>query len=539
MTNQSDDPASGGRGADIDHRALIRQARASLTNGEYKGAVRMIRAYLTSNAGTTEIYSLLGAALLKANESQAAVAAFEQACILDPSNFDALVGRAVASRNANMHDMAAALLEKALDLQPDSSACRIELAKTLIELERADDAKSVLDKVAMFDRKSLNVDLLYAEIFSIKNDQATARRCVYRALKRSPGNSAALLALSKVEPQSNLLARPELAERLDDPKIAIEEKRNLGFALGRAREARGVFDAAFQAYRLGNDAQGSLSAMAVGAYSRNSQEQLIDDKIALYQHDRVLALSQYGLDERRPIFVVGMPRSGTTLVEQILSSHPDVFGGGERRTLATACAYFEKSAVNAKNALAASVPKVFFRRAADIYFEKLPDEAADFARFTDKNPHNFYLLGVIRILFPHARIIHCRRNGLDTCVSNYFQLFSFPHNYSNRLEDLAHYYSQYMRLFEYWRGYGKDDLLEIDYEAIIEYPEQSVRRLLEHCALPWNERCLEYYKNDRPVYTPSQTQVRTPLYRSSIGRWRHFERNLAPLLAGFGAKPFQ
>lgn len=521
------------------NQEVLQRAKAAFGRKEFDSAARDIQHFLSANSGSSSLYTLLGTALLKSNELEAATTAFEQALVLDPSNIDALTGRAVGLRAAGAPGAAAKLFEKVLNLQPESVVCRIELAKALIELDHADDAKAVLDKLTTAARESSNVDILYSEIFAIKGDHDIACSFIYQALERSPGNSAALLVLSKLAPQSEMLSLPETKARLTDPKCALEERRNLGFAIGRAEEARENYDAAFQAYKTGNDAQDMLSNVAVGAYSRESHERYVINKIQVYRHDRVSALSQFGSEDCRPIFIVGMPRSGTTLVEQIISSHPEVFGAGERRTLATACDYFEKAAVIEENLLDSSLPPAFFRRAANLYLANLDIGATGYTNFTDKNPHNFFLVGLIRILFPRARIIHCRRNGLDTCVSNYFQIFSFQHNYCNRLEDLSHYFGQYVGLFEHWMGYEKDDIIEVDYEDIIQQPEHCIRKLLEQCELDWSDQCLAFHKNERPIYTPSKLQVRKPLYHSSIGRWRHYKKDLSALLTGPDAVLFE
>ncbi|WP_411818764.1 tetratricopeptide repeat-containing sulfotransferase family protein [Hyphococcus sp. DH-69] len=469
---------------------------------------------------------------MKLYKYEDAKVAFEQACVLDPTNSDAIIGNAIASRNVGALEEATELLKEAMLLRPESVTSRSELAHTLIELNRADEAKLVLDDLPAHVRETVRIDTLYAEIFAAQGDFDAANRVVTQALERSPDNSAALLLLSKIDACSNLLSNPNLYQKLENPSSTFEEKRDLGFALGRSAEARGDYDAAFLAYQRGNEAQNSLAEAAVGAYSVEDHERLIDRTMKIYSHERVAALARYGVDDGRPIFIVGMPRSGTTLIEQILSAHPDVFGAGERQALADVKSYFEKVAVRTDTTLAQTVPEAFFRRATELYFSNLANEATQCAKFTDKNPHNFLLIGLIRILMPRARIIHCRRNRLDTCISNYFQVFSHRHNYCNRLDDLAHYYRQYLRLFNYWNEYQKDDIFEIEYESLIEQPEHNVRNLLQFCGLSWNESCLAFYKNSRLVYTPSQMQVRKPIYTSSVGRWQHYKKFLTPLMSG-------
>jgi hypothetical protein len=230
------------------------------------------------------------------------------------------------------------------------------------------------------------------------------------------------------------------------------------------------------------------------------------------------------------IFVVGMPRSGTTLTEQLLASHRDVHGAGERPELAVARQAFERLATAESGRVLPRVPPRLLRGIADSYVDALRKSAPADAVLVDKNPHNFENIGLIRVLFPQARIILCERDPLDTCLSIHCQVFSVHHSYKNRLADLAHYYGQYRRLIRHWHATCGNAIHVLRYESLVAAPEREVRALLEFCGLDWDPACLGFDANTRPVNTPSQLQVRQPLYTTSVGRARrHYGARLAAL----------
>jgi hypothetical protein len=221
----------------------------------------------------------------------------------------------------------------------------------------------------------------------------------------------------------------------------------------------------------------------------------------------------------RPVFIVGMPRSGTTLAEQILASHPAVFGAGELPFWGIALA----------NSLDDSTTHV--SSLAHDYRRLLETVSTDALRVIDKMPTNFLALGLIHAALPNARIIHMRRNPIDTCLSIYFQDFETAYSYANDLEDLAHCYGEYRRIMSHWRSVlPQNTILEVPYEGLVEHQELWIRRMLEFIDLPWDPACLNFHQSRRTVSTASSWQVRQPLNNCSVERWRHYEPFLGPLL---------
>jgi Sulfotransferase family len=259
-------------------------------------------------------------------------------------------------------------------------------------------------------------------------------------------------------------------------------------------------------------------------YDRAEMTQRVTRTLAAFDRNELAVPRSGGLGNDLPVFVVGMPRSGTSLTEQILASHPEVHGAGEL--------LYWIFAADAERAAAPAERAAVIAELGRAYLEGLAAQAPGASRIIDKLPVNFRHIGLIHAALPGARFIHIERNPLDTCLSIYFQGFSAAHLYATDFGDLAHYYREYRRLMAHWRAVlPPQTLLDIRYEALVDDPEGSSRRMLEHIGLAWDPRCLEFYRTDRPVLTASNWQVRQPINKSSVERWRRYERFLAPLRA--------
>jgi hypothetical protein len=243
-----------------------------------------------------------------------------------------------------------------------------------------------------------------------------------------------------------------------------------------------------------------------------------------------------GIADDTPIFVVGMPRSGTTLVESILAGHPQVHGAGElddmlllRQDLAKA-----HGAGKVYPDFLQTISIEILDQFATKHLARLESLSREAARVTDKMPQNFVQLGLIDLLFPGARVIHCMRNPLDTCLSIYFQPFMQHHDYATELRNIGLYYREYLRLMDHWRSVLRIPMLDLRYEDLVENSEEQVRRLLDFCELPWDERCLRHHESGRVARTFSYNQVRKPIYKTSVARWKRYERHLGPLIEALG-----
>jgi hypothetical protein len=317
----------------------------------------------------------------------------------------------------------------------------------------------------------------------------------------------------------------EAAERALARGIPLAHAVNLHHALGKYHEDLGESEAAFAEHASGN----ALARRSNPPYDRAATTARIDAILAAYDGPTLnaLAAAGAGVSSDRPVFIVGMPRSGTTLAEQILASHPDVHGADE-------LLFWNLAAEQAHTTPAGKRAETIARLATE-YLAQLARHSSTTARVTDKLPGNFENVGLIHAALPMARFIHLERDPRDTCLSIFFQGFTAAHTYATDLDDLAHYYREYRRLMTHWRAtLPAGTLLDVQYEGLVTDPDAWTRRMLGHVGLPWDARCLEFHRTERSVLTASGWQVRQPLHTSSVGRWQRYQRFLGPLIRALG-----
>ena len=238
-----------------------------------------------------------------------------------------------------------------------------------------------------------------------------------------------------------------------------------------------------------------------------------------------------------PVFIIGMPRSGTSLVEQILSSHPRIFGGGELKWVVDVVKETQDvigSALPFPDCLNEASQK-HCNTLAEHYLMKIAALSdGQSARVTDKMPANFWNLGLISLLFPKGRVIHCQRDPVDTCLSIYFQNFSEGHGFAYDLREIGKAYNLYLQMMEHWGKVLDYPILNINYEELVNNQESVTRRLLDFCDIAWDDKCLQFQDSERMVYTASSDQVRRPIYKSSLSRWKNYQAFLGPLIEELG-----
>lgn len=511
---------------------LLRQSLAKIGNRDYLAAESLLLEHLKEHPDSFLAYKTLGTTQFALRKFHAAVAAYSQATSLEPQDVDSWMGQGSAFRKVGDLEEAAAAFGEAIVLKPDDLACIYNLAVTCTALGRTEQGDRLLTRGITLYPDAANLHDALAQIHMTRGDREAAINSATRSIQLDSNRTAAYLKLAELSPTHELL-NPDLLEKyLLRQSSSTADKRNVGFALGRVFHAKREFARAFDAYEAGNDAHAEIVDSAVGRYDRRRHERNVGEIIDLYSHNSISGLADSGSSDNRSIFVVGMTRSGTTLVEQILSRHPDVYCAGESEALARTRKAFEQLAVRADGSLVSTLPGLLVSKLRSTYLNALPIAANGRCRIVDKNPHNFFMLGLIAALFPRATIIHCRRDPVDTCLANYFQIYSPRHNYNNRLQDIGHYYNQYIRIMNHWRSLDIPNLLELRYEQLVSNTELVIRSLLAHCELPWRDECLSFYESDRIVLTPSQLQVRKQIYSTSVGNSANYAKHLGPLLDG-------
>jgi hypothetical protein len=314
----------------------------------------------------------------------------------------------------------------------------------------------------------------------------------------------------------------QLAQTLDD-----DNRRFFSFAAAKICADIGLHDQAFSHYQRGNN-------LTEGHWKEREFAETCERVKSTFSRDMLAERADWGVAEASPIFIVGMPRSGSSLAEQILASHPQVFGAGELDDILAIAGEMGKRMTPPQPypLFMPFMPAPVFAGFGETYLKRMDQLSQDpLLRSVDKMPSNFLHVGTIRLLFPNAKIIHSRRHPLDTCTSCYFQNFAHGQQYSTDLETLGRYFLQCEGMMAHWHSVMPGQVFDLEYESLVADPENTARALLEFCELPWDERCLAFADTERRVSTASSWQVRQPLNSRSIGRWQHYQQQLAPLIA--------
>ncbi|MGQ9851472.1 MAG: sulfotransferase, partial [Aggregatilineaceae bacterium] len=367
-----------------------------------------------------------------------------------------------------------------------------------------------------------------AELLILFGQLGEAQSVLDTALRLEPQNPEALCLLAKL--QKTAPDSPAFAVLEDALSTATPSRQKvIHFALGKMYDETGRYALAFAHYQAGN----ALRRAKSGPYDAARDVAWLNIVQQMFPAEIFASLAEAGAPSRRPIFVFGMPRSGTTLVEQILASHAEVFGAGELEYFGKALGQLgeEKNGirmVDARRPLQAED----IARVAQGYLDLLARLDATAKRVVDKMPHNFEFLGLMALCYPQATFLHIERDPLDTCLSCYFQDFSQKrHGYSDDLIDLGRHYLYYRAMMDYWHSVLPVPIHRVRYEALVSEPEQQIPQLLALCGLTMDENCLAPHRTERVVCTASRVQVREPIHRSSVQKWRRYEQELEPLVA--------
>jgi tetratricopeptide (TPR) repeat protein len=535
---------------------LAKLGRFEEALAEYDKAVTLA----PENAAT---HSNLANALAALGSTDQAIARFTTALVLTPDRSDTHNDMGVALASLGRHAEAVPHFAQALMLQPDFAAANNNLANALSALSRHAEAVEYFRKV-LVQRPELVAALCGLGYSLQMSDQRELASASYeRALVLDPRSAEAHRGLGLVAQTMGRLSQARVsfekaveiaptrpayhralaeAKRVeaDDPQLAAMEELagnlssltesqqiELHFALGNAYQDIGRHERAFRHLLDGN------------AMKRRSEEYDEDATLTMLRHIETVFTAELlqrnagsGDPSNVPVFILGMPRSGSTLVEQVLASHPRIFGAGELHYMMDAARAFRGRDVNAYfPEVATSMTGEQYRRFGARYVERIKSRAPSSDRVTDKMPANFRFIGLIRLALPNARIIHTRRDPLDTCLSCFSKLFSAGQYFTNDLGELGRYYRAYAALMAHWRRVlPAGAMLEVQYEDMVDDFENQARRIVEYCGLPWDDRCLAFHQTQRPVRTASVTQVRRPLYRNAVGRWKPYEAMLQPLI---------
>ncbi len=474
--------------------------------------------------------------LHQAGELTQAERLYRQVLGMDPQQADALNLLGVIANQVGEPEMALQYLRQALKIKPQEAEFHSNCAASCKAIGNVSAAIAHYREAIRFKPDAVGAHIYLSDALMEQGNLDEALSHSLQALRLQPNSALAHCTLGELAAQGCYTFTAENLQHMqsllgEDGHQAAHDASLLCFTLAAHWEKQEAYEEAFRLYRQGNDLKGDVYRHSNQAFDRHKHRELIDRLIEVFTPELFRRIRPCGADSDRPIFVVGMVRSGTTLVEQILASHPQVFGAGELRDIDQ----ISKALPNRLNSGAgypdclANVGPVALRELADIYLWRLEGLSGGQAiRVIDKMPHNCLHLGLIALLFPRARIIHVRRDPLDVCLSAYLQNFKWL-PYAASMEDIGFYYRQYERLMAHWESVLPLPILDVSYEKLVANPESVSRTLIAYCGLDWDDRCLTFYQSERAVQTASKLQVRRPIYTSSVARWKRFAAYLKPL----------
>jgi len=425
-----------------------------------------------------------------------------------------------------------AAARKVLQIEPENPQSWLTIAGVATRMLRQEAALEAYERAARLQPNEVRVHLSIGHVHKTLGRRAASEAAYKQALRVDPGFAEAYWSLADLKNYTFTDAElGEMRRLLESDPRANANRALLHFALGRALEQRAEYAEAFAHYAAGNELRRREAPFDIEGFERRSA------RIRAF-FDAAFFASQQGSGEpsAAPIFIVGLPRSGSTLIEQILASHSRVEGTMELPNIITLVHQFDDM-VPGRNGYPETVGRIPPGQFAALGARYLEDTAAlrtGRDRFTDKMPNNFSHVGLIRAILPNATVIDARRHPLDACFSTFKQHFAQGQAFSYDLRDLGRYYRAYLALMDHWDAVLPGKVLHVQYEDIVRDPETQIRRLLAHCGLEFEPACLAFHETRRSVRTASAEQVRQPLYSSGVGYWQHFERELEPLRQALG-----
>jgi len=507
-----------------------------------------------------EDYGLLykGVRHLHASRYRKAEDAFKKVLIEDGNNIDALRFMGILAFKSGNHDIAEAMLTKALKLDPTYSLAWANLAQVFSVTGQLDKAKKSFKNILNMTPKNGLIWAEYGTVLTKLANYKEGRDAYLKALEFKPDSPRVHLSLghvyktmgeidNSIDSYKNTILQNNLSgeaywslanlktysfseNEIKDMEETLKgdmsdiERSQMYFALGKAYEVKKDFDKSFKNYYEGNKVKKALIKYSSDDTTDNTKR-ILD----FFNQENIQKLANSSTMDRDPIFVLGMPRSGSTLVDQIISSHSKVDGTQELPNIIKIAAELNSNNQNNYPEVLKELDDSMLSNLGKDYISETAWARDSAPFFIDKMPNNFIHIGLIKTILPNAKIIDTRRDPMDTCFSCFKQFFARGQLFTYCLEDLGNYYTDYIRAMNHWHNvYGKD-IYTIHYDNVINKTEETIRELIDYCELPFEKECLEFYNSSRPVKTPSAEQVRQPIYKSGLNYWKNFEKHLLPL----------
>jgi tetratricopeptide (TPR) repeat protein len=502
--------------------------------GRWEEAEQLYREVLRDNPANVDAMRLLGNVAMQTGRIYYAERLFRRAVSNAPDFVMAQIDLGHALKKQSRLEEAIDQLRQAIRLEPDNVQAHHLLGSTLSLAAQTHEAVDAYQKVLELAPKHTGAMLGLGHVLKTVGRQEEAIEAYRNCIRHKPHNGEIYWSLANLKTyqltDEDIREMESMAsgEAEGAREVSEESRINFLFALAKAHEDRGEFDRAWEYYHEGNQQRRILET-----YDPVRDEVMNDEIVKVFDREFLGENTGLGHPSMEPIFVVGLPRSGSTLIEQILASHSQVEGTSE-----LPYAGLVASSLNRNRADGINYPHAV-RELEEEHFKRLGGDYLDLARihriegrpvFIDKMPNNFPTVGFIHLILPNAKIIDARRYPLDSCLSCYRQLFARGQSFTYDLTEIGEYFIQYQRMMDHWHEVLPGRCLTVQYEEVVTDFENQVRRLLDYCELPWEDTCMRYYETERPVRTASSEQVRQPVYSKSVNFWRNYEERLAELV---------
>lgn len=506
----------------------LEMAGVLLHQGKDEDAEKLLTNILSVNPNNIEAIHGLGEIYQSRRKFETAINYYTNALAKDPNRAETHHRLGFTLHCLGSYHEAIKHLKTAISLNKSFREAYVNLATSQITAGELENAEDTLNKA--IKRWPGDVDILVckANFFEKSGNAIDAYKLIKplldKGIQHHPGLGMVFLAVCAKSNKCDS-AIDYMEKLISIPDTPDKTRESMRYEIGAVYNKLGLYDKAFNHYEQANKSRPKT-------YNKTGEELFINSIIDTFNYQYFARNIKSNINKKVSAFIVGMPRSGTSLVEQILQSHSTVIGAGELNNVGKIAHTIQSQPEVPKNyplnceLLTSNTLDAF----ATQYYKKLESISPTASYVTDKMPHNFLYLGLISQLFPNTKIIHCRRNPIDTCLSIYFQDFHEKHEYANSLSDLGHYYLGYAKLMDHWIRILNIDIYEISYENLVCNTEDEIKNLLNYMELEWEDSCLKFHESDRYIPTASHSQVRQAIYTKSLNRWKHYENHIDPLI---------